>query len=174
MLLRATRDGKRLITIPSDMSTEPATLWDLENYVQVARLTGHVGPTLSARFISGERMILTAGNDATARTWDAATGSPHALYRAGVRALLDADVTPDGALVAAAGGDGLVRFWDAATTRALWSLPVSTGPVAGIHFQDGGFLTRSLDGSVRRWELPKSQTVLDTCGRVPGCATVSK
>lgn len=161
MLLRSTADGRRVVAVPSYTSTDAATLWDLEQYALVARLNGHIGPTRSARFVDSDRLILTAGNDGTARSWSTETGRPVAMYSGGSRLLLDAAMAPDGSMIAAAGGDGLLRFWDVTTTRALWSMPAHNAPVIGLHFEGDDVVTRGFGGDVSRWRLPKSQAVLE-------------
>ncbi len=59
----------------------------------------------------GSRLV-TAGNDGTARVWDAATGSPLSppLYHG--TSLLRARFTPDGYRVLTVGSDPTARLWD--------------------------------------------------------------
>jgi len=48
-------------------------LIDVDTFRIVARLNGHTGQVLSARWVSGPR-VLTAGTDGTAKLWDGVTG----------------------------------------------------------------------------------------------------
>jgi WD40 repeat protein len=163
MLLRTSDHGPRLITVPSYTQAAAPALWDLEHYRLIARLEGHVGQVRSARFVRGEREILTTGGDGTARLWDAATGRLRQTYRGSSRFLADATLDPGGSMVVAGGGDGLLRFWDATSGRALWTLPVHKSHLVGIHFEGDDIVTRGFGGDIARWALPSPQTVVEEC-----------
>jgi WD40 repeat protein len=65
-------DGRRLVTIPSHLDdTAPLALWDIERSRLRATLDGHAGLVSSARFVRDGHEILTAGDDGTAKSWDA-------------------------------------------------------------------------------------------------------
>ncbi|HEU4733071.1 MAG TPA: hypothetical protein VFT22_34495 [Kofleriaceae bacterium] len=112
----------------------------------------------SARFIRGDREILTAGGDGVARRWDGATGRLIQRYAGSPRFLIDAALAPDGAIVVTGGGDGMLRFWDAATGAQLWALPAHRSAVAGIHFEGDELVTRGFTGEIARWRLPRIAT----------------
>ncbi|HEX7842920.1 MAG TPA: hypothetical protein VF469_35850 [Kofleriaceae bacterium] len=161
-LLRLSEDGRRVVTIPSYLGeTAPPLLWDLERHRLVAELSGHVGRVFSARFVRGDREILTAGGDGTACSWDATSGQLRATYLGGSRYLADAALTPDGSMVVAGGGDGLVRYWDATTARQLWMMPAHRSAVIGIHFDGGDLVTRGNGGDVSRWTVPEAQGIVE-------------
>jgi WD40 repeat protein/serine/threonine protein kinase len=162
--LRASPDSRRLLTVPSYLGKAgPPLLWDVERYRLVAQLDGHVGQVYGARFIAGGREIITAGGDGAARLWDGATGQPRAVYRGGLRFLLDAVITLDGSMVVAGGGDGLLRFWDAASGRQLWKLQAHGSSVIGLHFEGDDLVTRGFAGDISRWRLPPPERVVETC-----------
>jgi len=120
--LRVSADGHRLITIAVTGTPVPPVLWDLEHYRIIAPLTGPKGLVFAARFVGGDRHILTAGSDGIARLWDGATGHLQQSYFGSSSYLLDAALTPDGSMVVTAGGGGVLRFWDVASGRMVWTL----------------------------------------------------
>jgi WD40 repeat protein len=163
-LLRASPDGRRLVTVPSYRAeAAPAALWDLQHVRLVAQLTGHVGQVFSARFVRG--LIVTAGGDGTARVWDAVTGEPRQTYGGSARFLADATLSADGTLVIAGDADGTLRFWDAATARPLWTLRAHRSHVVGIHFEGDDIVTRGFGGDIARWRLPSPKALIEACGQ---------
>jgi WD40 repeat protein len=147
----------------------PPLLIDLEHRRVVARLEGHVGWVLSARWVSGGR-VLTAGADGTARLWDGSTGQLLETYRGGPRTLADAALLSG--VVVGGGADGLLRFWDAASGARLWTLPAHKSAVIGVHLEGDDIVTRGLTGEVSRWRLPRSEAVIAACARSLPCAIV--
>lgn len=174
-LLRPSRDGLRLITMPSYTGKAASpTLWDLEHYRLIAQLEGHVGQVRSARFMGGSREILTAGADGAARLWDGETGRLRQSYRGTSRSLADATLTPDGSMVVTGDGDGLLRFWDAASGRPLWTLPAHKSLVVGIHFEGDDVVTRGFAGDVARWTLSRPEPIIQKCDEREACDIVPK
>ena len=161
-------DGARLITVPSYTgSAAPPLLVDTAHHRVVAELAGHVGRVVSARWVSGGR-ILTAGGDATARLWDGATGRPLQVFRGSTRLLSDATIGPDD-LVIAGGGDGLLRFWDAPSGRLLWALAADKSWLVGVHVEGDDIITRGFNGELSRWTLPKPLQVIGACSDHDRC-----
>jgi len=171
--LRMSLDSRRLITVPSYLGeAAPPELWDLEHYQPIARLDGQ-GQVYSARFVAGGQ-ILTACGDGAARLWDGATGQLRQTYRGGSRFLLDATLSPDGAMVLAGGGDGLLRFWDAASGRPLWTMQAHRSYLVGLRVDGDDIITRGFSGDISRWRLPKPEQVIDACNARDRCAIVSQ
>jgi WD40 repeat protein len=83
----------------------------VSNGQELLTLRGHEGPVLSAAFNPDATRIITAGDDRTARLWDAATGQELLVLRgheAGVRC---AAFSPDGTQVVTGSKDGIARLW---------------------------------------------------------------
>jgi WD40 repeat protein len=158
--LRPSSDGRHLLTIPVRAKPTPPVLWDVEHYRMIGELRGHQGRVFSARFVSGDHQILTAGNDGTARVWDGVTGALRQTYRGSSRFLFDAAIDPSGSLVVAGDNDGQLRFWDAASGRALWTLQAHKSYLIGIHFEGDSIVTRGFAGEVSRWTLPPSEPAI--------------
>lgn len=84
------REDTRLVALANCLANAaPPLLIDLDRRRVVARLEGHVGWVLSARWTSGGR-VLTAGADGTARLWDGSAGQLLQTYKGGPRSLADA------------------------------------------------------------------------------------
>jgi WD40 repeat protein len=166
------RENTRLVGIPNCFaSAAPPLLIDLERYRIDAQLVGHVGCVLSARWISGGR-ILTAGVDGTARLWDGLTGRPLQTYRGSPRFLADA-VFMTG-MVIAGDADGLLRFWDAESGARLWTLPAHKSAVLGVHIEGSDLVTRGFTGEIARWQLPNPDDAIAACGQHALCAIVPR
>ncbi|HEY6175733.1 MAG TPA: serine/threonine-protein kinase [Kofleriaceae bacterium] len=165
-------NGTRVIALANylDVNAQP-TVIDLETY-RTVQLVGHPGRVYSARWVSGNR-ILTAGQEGTARMWDAVTGRQLTVYRGDAWFLADASLLNDDIVMAGA-GDGLLRFWDAKTAARLWTLQAHTSFIAGIHVQDGDIITRAYTGEISRWRLPPTGEVIEECNRRSYCANVTE
>jgi WD40 repeat protein len=162
MLFRPSNDGRFLITLSDFKAATAPEVWDVENYRFVAQLAIHRGPVRSARFVRHDREILLADAEGAATLWESNTGRLLKVY-AGSRFLADAILDPSEQMVIAGGGDGMLHFWDAETVRPLWTLPVHTPFVAGLHFEGNDIVTRGFRGDVARWSLPDPERVIAAC-----------
>ena len=163
---RVSADSHRLLTIAYTGSPSPPVLWDLEHYQMISPLKGDKGQVFSARFVRGDREILTASNDGTARLWDGMTGHPRQSYSGGALPLFDAALDPDGSTLVTAGRDGVLRFWDVKAGRMIWTLSAHRLSIAGVHFEGADIVTRSLEGEVSRWRLAKSSSSQGFAGMI--------
>ena len=119
-----------------------------------AVLKGHTAEVVSASFDPGGRRILTASRDGTARLWDAATGEPGVVLRAGKGRLETASFSPDGTRVVTAGPGRFARVWDARTGDPLLELRhAPRASVLDAAFGADGRLvvTAGSDGTARVW-----------------------
>ncbi len=117
-------------------------------------LQGHVGPVMGADFSPDGTRIASAGDDATVRIWDVATGHAIHVLKGHTGGLLSVKFSPDGRLIASAGRDATVRLWDALTGREAHTLTGHTIGVASIAFSPDGRLIASAgwDKTVRLWD----------------------
>jgi WD40 repeat protein len=160
-----------LITIPIAGIAQPIVLWDLENYQLIGALDGRKAPAFSARFVQGDRQVLTASTDGAARLWDATTGRLRKTY-ADSPYLIDAALDPSGTLVVTAAGDGVLRFWDVQSARMLWFLPAHDARIAGVHFENTDIVTRGFTGEIARWALPSQPDLARIADDIIRCLPV--
>ncbi len=97
---------------------------------------------------------MTAGDDGTARIWDARSGAQLKVLRGQAAYNVDrAAFSPDGERVVTAGGDGTARIWDANSGAQLESLPSNADFINSATFSPDGkqVVTASGDGTARIW-----------------------
>jgi WD40 repeat protein/serine/threonine protein kinase len=172
-MLRMSRDGRRLITVPSFTGKAASPeLWDLERYRSIGRLEAKgQGQVYSARFASGAE-IITACGDGSARLWDGTTGELRQTYRGGSRFLVDATTSPDGSMIIGGGADGVLRFWATGSGLPLWTMPAHKSHLIGIRVDGDDIVTRGFSGDISRWSLPPPAAVMEACGVHGRCAIV--
>ena len=151
-------DGTRFVTAgPRD-----ASIWNVDDR---SKPLGEIrGALETARFSPDGTVIVTAGDDGTAREWNLAGFTPMGLpmTQPGYAIARDAEFSPDGSRILTASTDGVARVWDANSQQLLTSLAGHSGriitasfsPVAGSNL----VATSSSDGSVKLWfSLPREQ-----------------
>ncbi|HEU0165058.1 MAG TPA: WD40 repeat domain-containing protein, partial [Thermomicrobiales bacterium] len=158
---RLSANGRRLVIIPLPGDPSPAVLWALDANRMITKLDSHKGRLASARFVRGDREILTTGGDGVTRRWDAETGGLLKWYVETSVVQLDAVLDPAGSMLLTAGIDGLVRFWDVSSGVLLWTLQAHKG-VNGLHFEGDRLVTRGMSGDLVRWEIPSAMSALES------------
>jgi WD40 repeat protein/class 3 adenylate cyclase len=165
--------GRRVGAIPTD---EPATgvsfapdgariaasggfgaaIWDVDSGRLLTRFEGHDGWVTKIHFSRDGARVVTAGDDGTARVWDASTGAQQALIRDRNNGILDAAISPDGNLVATMVNDpGIVRLWSASTGKLVRTILRPGAFVGSVAFSnDGQIVAAGLgDGTLHLWNL---------------------
>jgi WD40 repeat protein len=114
----------------------------------------HRAPVLSAALAPGGTLVATAGEDGTARVFDARTGDLlHVLDHE--KPVTGIAFSPDGALVITAGKERVSRIWAAASGELVHELGEHRGVVTSASFSPDGKLavTTSADGAARVWDV---------------------
>jgi WD40 repeat protein/DNA-binding SARP family transcriptional activator len=116
-------------------------------------LAGHTSEVMDVTFNSSGQRIATAGRDATARLWDAATGQEQGTLSGHAAAVNAIVFSPDDQLIATASDDSTAKIWDAATGVARLTLSTSGGAVDRVAFSTDGsrLATLNTNGAVTIW-----------------------
>jgi len=166
-----TDDGRRLRMFPTDaeasgiaFSPDGATIaasggfgaasWDVASGRLLTRFERHDDWVNRVHFDGDGALAVTAGEDRTARVWDAATGAQRAVIRER-NPIRDAVLSPDGRLVATIVWDpGTLRLWSASTGDLVRTLLRPGAFVGSVEFSDDGrTIAAGLgDGTVHLWD----------------------
>jgi len=119
------------------------------------RLLGQRG-VVGAAWSSDGRLLATAGNDGTARLWDATTGEQLLVLAGHAGGVASVAFDPDGTRLLTGGGDGTARVWNitpAATAEVFGAFEPSQG-LASVSFNPDGtrLLTSDWDRRVWLWD----------------------
>jgi len=130
-------------------------LWRL-GHTRPKRLEGHKGDVYHVEYSPDGRALITAGQDATIRTWNAETGAPLRTFRGHEGDVDWATFSPDGRAIASCGNDGSVRLWDASDeTKPSRILGKGDQEVVAVVFSPDGRSVYSGDhaGRLTRWDI---------------------
>jgi WD40 repeat protein len=165
-------DGRRVVIAsgnvsrrdPEKSSTEGAArVWDVATGEPVTPLLQHRGPVVHAAFSPDGRRVLTAGGDAIAQVWDAATGQSLLSLKHGGFVRF-ATFSSDGRRVVTTSGDfgvrvkGGARIWDAATGELLTTL-VHDQSVQKAWLSPDGSRALTLGRTVQLWDAGTGKLV---------------
>ena len=124
-------------------------------------MRAHQGAITAISFDRDGRLLVTAGDDMTARVWRVPSGAPVGRPMREKRGPLVATLSPDGSLVATSGGK-VVDLWKVASGRGAGQLRGNADWVSDVEFsQDGTMVvTASQDATARVWELATRDELL--------------
>jgi eukaryotic-like serine/threonine-protein kinase len=117
----------------------------------------HADMVRTAAFSHDDRLLLTAGDDGTAQTWDRESRERLGGSYGHKSPVLVAAFSPDDRLVLTGTADGTVRLWDVATGGTVGATLQHRGRVYCATFSPDGhrFATGSSGGTARLWDTPK-------------------
>jgi eukaryotic-like serine/threonine-protein kinase len=147
-------DGERLAGYWNDPEGLRLAVFDATSRRWTAVRDGPHAELWAVTFSADGARLAAAGEDMTARVWDAATGALLATCQGHTNTVLAATFRPDGKRLATASADGTVRQWDPATEREVEPrYERHTGEVAAVAYSPDGKWVASAgkDRTVRVW-----------------------
>lgn len=118
-------------------------------------LLGHTGSVYCANWDPEGLRIVSAGEDGTARVWDAVSGKILLVLEGHTGAVTTAIWDDEGRYIATAGEDGKVRVWDADTGRENVLINAHPSEINVLVWSPDGstLLTGGEDGYIRIWNV---------------------
>ncbi len=137
-------------------------------------LNTHTNGFLRVTMSADGKRLASAGQDGTARVWDATTGQETLTLGGNTNPIFGIAFSPDGNRLAASFGNspqnrnkpGQVKVWDTATGRETLTLKGHTNGVNGVAFSPDGkrLASASRDQTVKVWDTTSGQDVLTLRG----------
>jgi len=144
--------GKRLAISQIDQGV---TVVDVDGWKVLWSHNMHAQGIRSLRFSKDGKLLLTCGDDDTARLWDAVTGAKLLELTGCAQSVVDGDITPDGSRIITVSDDQTVRVWDAKTGLETTTLgSTGAGPLFCRLTLDSKYIvTTDTQGEVKFWPV---------------------
>jgi transcription initiation factor TFIID subunit 5 len=145
------------------------------------RMVGHSGPVYSCKFMypDGQRFLVSASQDGTARLWSLDTFSCVLVFRGHNYPIWDVDAAPLGVgpYFVTASADRTARLWSTEHVQALRIFAGHFSDVNVVRFHHNGnyVITGSADKTCRMWDIQSGNCVRLLAGhsRAVSCLAVS-
>jgi len=128
---------------------------------QLASFKAHPSEVFFVAFSRDGTRFATAGQDRTARVWNANTLEPICVCSGHTNDVNWVDFAPDGRSLATASDDHSVKVWDAATGKELFTLSGHKAAVVAVRFSPMGDVLVSGDheGVLRLWDVASRRLI---------------
>jgi eukaryotic-like serine/threonine-protein kinase len=147
-------DGRQFVIPLGDGSV---SLWDFPAGTLSAKLAGHRGLVLCARFSQDGNYFITGGVDGFVLLWNRAERRLQRVLGTHGGSVNAVAFSPDHRYAASVSTDHTAKLWDVQTGEGLATLKGHRGRLCSVHFTPDGrqLITGSLDGSIKIWPVPK-------------------
>lgn len=164
-------DGKYLVSATGTFWYAPPVeraipaeikVWRVDDWQEVASLSGHVGGVTSLAFRPDGGQLATASYDKTVCMWDMSTFQQIVSLSLTESWPSAVAFRPDGAQIATGSPDGTLQFWEPVTGRQLKQFQAHPEDVMGIAYSPDGtrLATASHDTTVKLWDLALDNEIL--------------
>jgi WD40 repeat protein len=137
----------------------------LPYYPRLKAIFSHARPVEGAAFSADGKLVVTGGDDGTARVWDTATGQPTGLVLEHPREVNSVAFSPEGRTILTGSSDGIARLWDASTGR-LAGPPLrhevrneGRDFVTVLFSPDGESFVTGCLGTLQRWQTASCRPI---------------
>lgn len=134
-------------------------VWDLQTGERAGDWRAGRGEIIDFAFLSGGRVLVTAGGDARLQAWSYPDGAQLALKRT-MNSFNSAAVSPDGRRLAAGTYNGRIHVWDTDTFLEVAAFSTGDGDIKAVGFSpDGHTLISVGTRRLRLWRAPPWEEV---------------